>query len=191
MIKNKIYFSFLLLLLFVVACKQNYYPKPTGYLRTDFPEKQYRLFDTAFPYRFEYPVYCFIEPDRDKNAEPYWINIVFPLLKGKIHISYKKLHDNLPALSEDARTLAYKHTVKAEAIDEVLIRHPEKKVYGILYDIRGNVASSIQFTLTDSCRHFLRASLYFYVRPNQDSLMPALKFCRTDIEHLIETFSWK
>jgi gliding motility-associated lipoprotein GldD len=188
--KRRINNFFLIILLFS-GCKNQLTPKPAGYLRFDFPEKKYVLFDSTFPYRFEYPAYCIIERDRDKNSEPYWINIAFPSLNGKIHISYKKVSHNLPSLLEDSRDLAYKHTVKAEAIDELLIRNKEKKVYGILYDIQGNVASSVQFVLTDSVHHFLRGSLYFYSHPNKDSLMPAIKFCRADIEHMIQTFEWK
>jgi gliding motility-associated lipoprotein GldD len=181
----------LLVLLFLPGCKNDYTPKPAGFMRIDFPEKKYILFDSTCPYRFEYPVYSIIEPDKDKNTEPYWINIVFPTLNGKIHISYKKINHDLSSMTEESRDLAYKHTVKAEAINETLIVNKEKKVFGILYDIQGSVASSVQFILTDSTRHFLRGSLYFYSHPNKDSLMPVIKFCRSDIEHMIQTFEWE
>lgn len=92
---------------------------------------------------------------------------------------------------EDARTMVYKHTVKADAINEKAFINKEKKVYGVLYDIKGNAASSVQFYLTDSVTHFLRGALYFNAEPNKDSLAPAIKFIHQDIERLIETFQWK
>ena len=67
----------------------------------------------------------------------------------------------------------------------------EKSVYGVLYEIKGNAASSVQFYATDSTKHFLRGALYFNTVPNKDSLAPAIQFVEEDIIHLIETLSWK
>jgi gliding motility-associated lipoprotein GldD len=93
-------------------------------------------------------------------------------------------------MSEDSRALAYKHTVKAEAINETRVEG-KNKVYGVYYDIEGNTASAIQFVLTDSTKHFLRGALYFYNKPNIDSISPVVQFIQKDIEHLINTFQWK
>jgi len=173
------------------GCKQTHTPKPRGFFRIDLPVKSYKKFDSSFPYSFFYPTYANIIIDTSKNAEPYWINIDFPQLNGKIHISYKTINNNLHLLTEDSRTFAYKHAVKANAINENLIQQKEKNVYGIIYEIKGNAASSVQFHLTDSINNFLRGSLYFYEQPNADSLAPLINFCKKDIEYLIETFEWK
>jgi gliding motility-associated lipoprotein GldD len=182
---------FIIIGILAVSCTQTYTPKPRGYFRIDFPAKEYQKFDSACPFTFEYPRYGRIEPDRDKNAEPCWFNIAFPKFKSKIHLSYKAIHGNAAEYYEDSHTLAYKHAIKADAIDELLVDFPEKKVYGIIYDIRGNAASSVQFFLTDSVRNFLRGSLYFETPPNKDSLAPAIEFFRKDVETLINTLEWK
>lgn len=176
---------------FLVGCQSTPLPKPRGYFRLDFPEKQYRSFDSTFPYKFQYPVYGHIVKDKYSGTEKYWINIEFPRYKAIIHISYKEVHGNIDTLIEDIRTLAYKHTIKADAINEKLFSNPEKKVYGTLYDIKGNAASSFQFFVTDSTKHFLRGALYFSVHPNKDSLTPALDFFGKDMVHLIESLEWK
>lgn len=176
---------------FLFGCGENYTPKPRGYFRIDFPAKTYQRFDSICPFAFEFPLYGKVEKDVDKNAEPYWMNIVFKDFKSKIHLSYKPVNNNLNKFIEDAHTMAYKHTIKADAIDEKLIIDEKRKVYGLLYEIRGNAASSVQFYVTDSTRHFLRGSLYFDVVPNKDSLAPAIEFFRKDIMHLIETLQWK
>lgn len=181
----------LLLMLIVPACQPSYTPKPRGYIRIDFPAKEYVLFDSVCPYTFEYPSYGKIVPDTDYNTEPCWINIEFPDFKGTIHISYKDVNHNLNDFIEDSRELTYKHTIKADAIKETVYTNPEQKVHGILYDIKGNAASSIQFYLTDSNTHFLRGSLYFNVQPDKDSLAPVISFFREDIIHLVESFAWK
>jgi gliding motility-associated lipoprotein GldD len=178
-------------LLSLVCCKRHYTPKPAGYLRIDFPEKTYRLYDSTCPFAFEYPVYGKITNDTSRFAEPCWINIEFPQFGGKIHLSYKAVNKNLNTYIEDSRTLAYKHTVKADAISEILYSDDKRKVYGLLYDIKGDAASNVQFYLTDSTKHFLRGSLYFNVQPNADSLAPVIDFFRVDIVHFIETLKWK
>jgi gliding motility-associated lipoprotein GldD len=179
------------LLLSLLCCKRHYTPKPAGYLRIDFPEKAYQIYNSSCPYTFEYPLYGKIIPDTSRIAEPCWINIEFPRFGGKIHISYKPVRNNLNVYIEDSRTLAYKHTVKADAISETAYDDDEKKVYGLLYRIKGDAASNVQFYLTDSTRHFLRGSLYFNVQPNADSLAPVIDFIMTDIMHLVETLEWK
>jgi gliding motility-associated lipoprotein GldD len=65
------------------------------------------------------------------------------------------------------------------------------RVYGTLYDLKGNTATAVQFFVTDSTKHFLRGSLYFAAEPDADSLEPVIEFFRGDIEHLIETLQWK
>lgn len=174
----------------IYSCNQTYTPKPNGYIRIDFPEKKYILYTGKLPYSFQYPEYGIIKPDTDKNAEPYWINIEFPGYNGKIHLSYKKIKDNLAGFIEDTRKLAYKHTIKADAINEILIKNDTNKVYGIIYDIKGNAASSMQFFATDSSKNFIRGALYFTAQPNIDSLAPVIDFFSKDVKHFIYTIKW-
>jgi gliding motility-associated lipoprotein GldD len=167
-------------------------PKPRGYFRISLPEKKYTLFDScSLPYTFELPLYSEVRPAGESENEPNWTNLTFPRFKAKLHLSYKNIDNNLYQLLEDNRELAFKHTVKADAIKEKLFESPEKNVYGILFDIKGNTASPVQFFVTDSTKHFLRGSLYFHTVPNKDSIAPVLKFVRQDIIHLIETLKWK
>jgi len=83
------------------------------------------------------------------------------------------------------------HINKADAINEQIFSDAENSVYGILYDLKGNTASAVQFYATDSIKHYLRGSLYFSAEPNADSLAPVIDFFREDILHLIETLRWK
>ncbi len=193
MIYNRINYIILLFIItiFFCNCKKQYTPKPRGYMRIDFPEKEFQLFDSTYPYKFEYPKYGEIIAKGDENKEPFWIDIDFKVFNGKIHISYKNINDNLLELTEDSRTFVYKHTIKANSIEEIPIKKDSLNVYGIFYDIKGNAASSVQFFLTDSTKNFLRGSLYFYNQPNIDSMAPVINFIKKDIEHLIETFAWK
>jgi gliding motility-associated lipoprotein GldD len=180
------------LIILATGCDNDYYPKPRGYFRIDLPEKSYVVFDTTFPYSFEFPVYAKIIPDTDPHAEPYWINIWFPQFKGTLHLSYKKINGNLTNYLEDTRTMVMKHIPKASSIDDKAYENPRKKVYGLTYTISGVAAASpYQFYLTDSTTNFIRGALYFNTTPNNDSLAPVIDFLKEDINHLIETFEWK
>ncbi|MFO7575800.1 MAG: gliding motility lipoprotein GldD [Bacteroidales bacterium] len=180
----------IIITLICAGCRERLQPRPRGYFRIDLPEKEYLVYDTACPFIFEYPNYGELTESDDPEAEPCWFNIEFKNYRAKIHISYKAVAGNLPSLLEDTYTLAYNHTIKADAIRETPFVNEEENVYGLLYDIRGNTATAVQFYLTDSASHFLRGSLYFFASPNEDSLSPVISFFREDIIHLIETTRW-
>src|ERR1035437_2595943 len=93
---NKAWFLIITVLILFSSCGDgDYIPKPKGYMRIDLPVKKYKLFDSTCPYTFEYPVYAKVNYDMDKNAEPYWTNLDFPKFKGRVHISYKSVKNNL------------------------------------------------------------------------------------------------
>ena len=189
MLKNLV-FALLISSLFA-ACSGDYTPKPRAFFRIDLPEKHYISYNNPnCAYSFEVPDYAVVNPDDERKSEPCWLNVDFPKFKGRLHLSYKEIHNNLNAYMEDSRGLAYKHTIKASAINEKLI-HTSNNVVGILYEIGGNTASSVQFFGTDSTKHFVRGSLYFYAVPQSDSIAPVLEFISKDIEHLINTLKWK
>ena len=187
--------AFSIVLGFVIAflgCSDGYTPRPRGYFRIDFPEKEYKYLDSAhYPYNFMYPTYGLVIEDDSRIAEKYWVNIDFPGYKARIHISYKDAQGRLDSLMEDSRALAFKHVSKAEAITERFYSNPDTRIYGLLYNLRGNTASSWQFYVTDSVKHFLRGALYFKVSPNKDSLAPAIDFFGQDLVKMMETIEWK
>jgi gliding motility-associated lipoprotein GldD len=184
--------AFLLFSLLVCGCSEEYTPKPRGYFRIDLPEKSYRLFDSAYPYTFEYPDYAIITPDSTMMAEPYWINIQYKPFNATLHFSYKVVKGNLAKYLDDAHTLVNKHIPKANAISQREFTDPVNHVFGLVYDIRGaDAASPYQFYLTDSISEFVRGALYFNRVPNNDSLAPVIAFLQKDLEYMISTFRWK
>lgn len=181
----------LLGVLWLGGCREKYTPKPYGYFRIDFPEKQWRPLPEGYPYRFEMATEAGVEPDRSPEAEPGWINLTYPQYNAKIHLSYKAItaDTSLVHYLNDCHHLAYTHTIKAESIHEKLFQR--EKLLGIIYYIEGNAASSTQFFVTDSLRHFLRGSLYFNQHPDRDSLAPVIQYLREDIVKLMETLKFR
>lgn len=166
-------------------------PKPRAYFRIDLPEKQYVMYDSVCPFKFEIPVYSVMEKDKNVRAEPCWLNLAFPRFNGIVHLSYKPVNKNINEYLQDTYTLAAKHQIKASGIEELPIAKESAKVYGLMYRIKGNAASSVQFYLTDSVKHFIRGALYFNESPNTDSIAPVVEFIEKDIQQMITTFEWK
>ena len=177
----------------LTSCEsKQYQPKPRGYFRIDFPEKEYVRVDSMQNYSFEYPVYAKISPDIFSPHEKEWINVVFPKYKGTVHISYKEVNGNLDEYLEDSYYMMTKHITRAMGIRDSVIINPDRKMYGLVYFLEGEgVASPLQFYLTDSVNHFMRGSLYFNIVANNDSLAPVIDFITDDVRHLIETIEWK
>ena len=171
----------------LTGCSDAVVPRSYGYPRFDFPAKNYRHLDTILPYTFDLPLYARLRIDPDSMAQ----DIEIPQYKATIYLTYYNRASALDKLIENARTLTYKHSTRADAIDEQYYEAPERRVYAMLYRVAGDVATSVQFYATDSVSHFLRGTLYFYCVPNADSLAPAIDFFSQDVVRLIETLAWK
>ena len=187
-------FTAIVVLTIATSCNRdpNYLPKPRGYFRIDMPEKAYVTVDTIGAYKFECPQYAIVTPDPYAPEEKNWVNIEMPQFKGSIHLTHKKVRDNLGEYLEDVHTMIVKHLQKANGIQDSLIANDDHQVYGMFIEMDGKgVATPMQFYLTDSTDNFVRGALYFNFLPNNDSMQPVIHFIREDIDHLIETFEWK
>lgn len=186
----KVKWSVLLCIMFLYSsCTDSQTPKERGFYRITFPVKEYKNIKIDELYSCEIPVYSNIK--REENKETEWHNVFFPKQNGQLHLTYFSLNDNLAEHIEDTHKFVYKHTIKADAIKSKDYRDIARKVYGTLYDIEGNTASSVQFFVTDSTKHFLRGSLYLNEKPNKDSLKVVIDFLRQDVIHLMKTIEWK
>ena len=180
-----------LVMITFLSCTKVSSPKPYGYYRITMPDTFYVPFEASYPnypYTFALSENAVVQPRAD---EPYWINIYYPMVDATIHCSYKPVHNNLRELTNDALEFVYRNASFANSIPEREYSHPEAKVYGVLFDLEGNTASSCQFFITDSTHHFFRASVYCNCPPNTDSLAPVYNYLRTDVIKMVETFEWK
>ena len=184
----------LTLVVTAISCDRqpNPLPKPRGYFRIDLPEKSYTKVDTIERYSFECPEYAQITSDRYSPDEKNWINVEMPQFRGSIHLTHKNVDGNLGDYLEDVHTMVTKHLQKANGVRDSLIVNEEHHVYGLFIEMDGkNVATPMQFYLTDSTKNFVRGALYFNFQPNNDSMQPVINFIRDDIDHMISTFEWK
>lgn len=180
---------FLLLFSFffsLFSCNSDFLPKPKAYLSLEYPEKNYVNLTVERPYNFDIQKNTAIIDEANN-----WLKVQYPNLKASVDITYKPIENNLQELLVDAEKLVFKHAVKAEQIIPKDFLNYEKRVFGSIYEITGNAASNLQFHVTDSTHHFIKGSLYFYAKPNYDSILPAVEYIKKDILQLIETLEWK
>ena len=135
----KIISLFLLCALFI-SCDDNFVPKPRGFYRIDFPEKKYQAFNKECPFTFQYPEYAQEEAYKRADSVNCWYNIIYPRLNAQLYMSYFGLTNNLEKHIEDSRALTYKHTVKADAINEKVFSNPQENVFGMYYQLKGDAA---------------------------------------------------
>lgn len=185
--KQKLIIFVLLTLMFsFLSCKDEVFPKPSGYLRLDYPEAKYVNFENQCPFAFEMNSDAVIKGEKDCG-----FTILYPKMKATIYLTYKPVNHNIDKLLRDAQKLTYEHVIKADDILEQPYLNPSKKVYGMFYQVDGNAATNSQFYVTDSVKHFVTGSVYFYAKPNYDSIMPAASYVRNDMQRLMETLKWK
>ncbi|WP_299524984.1 gliding motility lipoprotein GldD [Winogradskyella sp.] len=181
----------LILSLFLLGCGDDPLPKPKGYLRLEYPDATYKKTIVSLPFTFEKnalsaPISKVKSSDKTKG-----IDVKYPSLKATIYLTYQEVKDNnLDSLLRDAQNLTQKHTIKADEISYNPYEDFDNKVYGMFYEIGGDAASQSQFYVTDSINHFLSGSLYFYARPNYDSIYPASEYLKKDIKRIMESIRW-
>lgn len=184
----------LLIITCCVSCVNDPIPKPKAFLRLEYPKQQYIQTKTELPFTFEKNMFATdisnIKVSKDKKA--YGLDITYPSLKGTIYISYKEIvNNNLEPYLLDAQSITQKHSQRADEIIEQPFLDPENKVFGMFYEVGGNAASQSQFYVTDSVKHFITGALYFYAKPNYDSILPAADYLKKDIQRIMESIRWK
>jgi gliding motility-associated lipoprotein GldD len=184
------FFIFSLAYIFI-SCNDDYVPKPRGFQRLDLPKHTYKNVTSACGFSFDIPVYSELVPDTHPQAEKCWYNLYYIPFNATLHLSYKPVanRDALIQMTEDARTMVYKHTIKADEIYESSIG--KNNFRGMMYELSGSTATNFQFYITDTSKHFILGSLYFNDRTNSDSIAPALEHLKKDILYMLNSLQWK
>ena len=179
----------------LAACGNgNETPKPQAYLRIDLPPHAYSVCDTtALPFTFELSNLAEVQWKKNLPRDK-WFTIAYPKYKGYVFMTYKAMNGvrDLRAQIDTSYKFVEGHFSFSSGIDENKFVDREHRLSGTTYHLKGqNVASTYQFWVTDSNRHFLGGALYIDCTPNNDSLAPVLDYLQEDINHLIETIRWR
>ena len=168
-----------------MSCGDDVLPKPKGYLNLKYPENSYKKLNLKRPYSFNISKQAKVIDEKNN-----WLKIKYPKLKASIDITYRPIENNLKELLIESEKLVFEHTVKADQISSNDFLNKGKKVFGTVHEITGNAASQIQFHATDSSKHFIKGALFFYTKPNYDSILPAVDYIKKDIATIMESMEW-
>lgn len=185
-----IVYGMLLLGLSVVAsdCSRKSNQTPQA-IRLTFPEPRYVLLPDSIPFRFEISDQAHFSGQYIEDTV-YFCNISYPAYQAQLYCTWHRITpERFSVMAEESHRLVYQHATMASAIKEKLYTNDSAGIYGMLYDLEGNVATPLQVALTDSVRYFFNASLYFDSASNADSLAPVVEYIRRDVVRMMESFS--
>lgn len=188
MSKKIVYIGLILISVLISCGDEDFSPRPFGYFRIELPQVEYSELDIDCPFTFEYSNEASIIVKDSTNC---WVNVYYPQNKATIYLTYIEVNNDLRNQLDQTQQLTYEHQIKATRIDRILVDVDSNDVYGLKFRLDGDVASNIQFYLTDSTTHFVRGALYFESLVNADSLRPVVEYMDKDIQHMISTFKWK
>ena len=183
-------YAFILCVFICFSCDEIHVPKPKAFLSLDYPKAIYHKSELDVPFEFEKNKLAQVRVSK-KNNKLKGVILQYPALKASVFINYKKIEDNFENYISDARSMTKKHLQVADEISERMYENKQENLYGMFYDLKGNVASQSQFYVTDSTQHFISGALYFETKPNYDSILPAVNYIQKDLMHFIENLRWK
>ncbi|MDB4046627.1 gliding motility lipoprotein GldD [Flavobacteriaceae bacterium] len=161
------------------------YPKPKAFLALSYQKANYRLFENEY-YTLPVPKWAQVLNKTSKSIE-----LFYPELNASLYINYVPVTLSLDEMVHGIEKKLSEHQTKATAIVAYPYEEDGGTKAGVLYEIKGNAASSAQFYVTDKEKHFLNGALYFNIKPNYDSIYPAAQYIIEDLREMISQVSWK
>ncbi|MFT6982481.1 MAG: gliding motility-associated lipoprotein GldD [Crocinitomicaceae bacterium] len=181
----------LLSLIALSSCEEEInIPKPPAYLRLELPDHSYTKYVDSCQYSFDLASIYKIENTPDNGQSRCHRRINLGPLNGTIYFRYWDMEEPLSYYVNNANDEIDRHKGKAIDVNDKLIIREKDDVYGIIFQLDGDVATPFQFYLTDSTNRFAYGEVLFNMSPNYDSLKPTLDYLKKDLDQLLETFKW-
>ncbi|MAU30909.1 MAG: hypothetical protein CMC36_03250 [Flavobacteriaceae bacterium] len=186
---GKIIISLFFFTLITFSCNEPNLPKQNGFLRIEFKEPYYTIHEEIdnpfnFYYNSNYTYIDHIGSDqflfdyKDLNLS---LNLSFYSIKTKLDLEKK---------SRDFSLILDTHIKKSNGIVLREYDNDVNRMFGKLYEMKGDVASPIQFYLTDSVSNFISGSVNLKFKSNYDSIYPSIQYVKNDILVLFESINW-
>ena len=182
--------SFFILIVLFFGCQKIVVPKPKVFLDLNYPEAVYQKIELDFPFKFDKNKLSTLESINNTNGVV-TLNLNYQLLNARVNLSYHALDQNLAFYISEAEFTTTNLAKTAYDVSEREFENNTARVFGKFYEMSGPVASQSQFYATDSSHHFLAAVLYFKVKPNYDSIFPAVGYIKKDMTRILESLEWK
>ena len=187
---DKILFPFGLFL-FIFSCNEsNYLPREKGFLRLEFEKPTYDTFSNEssglnFIYNDAYSTFEIVSDEK--------IVLGYKDIKISIVLSDVEL-ENLSSFEESLQNFYMflePHRKKSNQISIKEFRSADNNRFAKVFEMRGPVASPLQFYVTDSTNHFLFGSMNIMEKSDYDSIYPSIMYVKNDIFSIIESVNWE
>lgn len=178
-------FVFVFILIFC-SCSQPSMPKPIGFLSLEYPKAQYKQLKSECGFHFQINRFSSVQFTEECNLE-----IHYPQMNATLFLTYLPVKDNLGRLYDDVQKKLDEQSIGSTRVQQSAFEDVDRNVLGSLFTIEADVASNLQFFVTDTHKNFVSGSVYIKTKPNYDSLLPALEYLKKDVRRLVQTFQWK
>ena len=186
---GKIIISLFFFTLIIFSCDKPNLPKQNGFLRIEFKEPYYSIYeetDTSFNF-----YYNSNSTDLEQIGNNQFL-FEYSDLNLSLNLSFYniKSSQDLGRKARDFSLILDTHTKKSNGVVLREYDNDNRRVFGKLYEIKGDVASPIQFYLTDSLSSFISGSVNLKFKSNYDSIFPSIQYVKNDILVLFESINW-
>ena len=177
-------------LLFLFSCDEtNYLPREKGFLRLEFEKPTYDTFSNEssglnFIYNDAYSTFEIVSDEK--------IVLGYKDIKIRIVLSDVEL-ESLSSFEESIQNFYMflePHRKKSNQISIKEFTSADNNRFAKVFEMRGPVASPLQFYVTDSTNHFLFGSMNIMERSDYDSIYPSIMYVKNDIFSIIESVNW-
>jgi len=185
--------KFNLILFFSVlffSCDDSDLPKQNGFLRIEFEEPSYLLYNEKnTPLNFYYNSSA-INIDQ-VGSDQFFLDYFD--LNLSLNLSFYEINqkEDLENKFRDFTLILDTHTKKSNGVVMREYDNNNKTIFGKIFEIKGDVASPIQFYLTDSTSSFISGSVNLKRKSKYDSIFPSIQYVKNDILVLFESVNWK
>ena len=186
---GKIIISLSFFTLMIFSCSETNLPKQNGFLRIEFTEPYYSIHEEIdTPFNFYYNSNS---TDLDQIGNNQFL-FDYRDLSLSLNLSFYniKTSQDLEKKMRDFSLILDTHTKKSNGVMIREYDNNNKRVFGKLYEIKGDVASPVQFYLTDSLSNFISGSVNLKFKSNYDSIFPSIQYVKNDILVLFESINW-
>ncbi len=187
---SKILSFFLIFFIFLISCNDSNLPKQSAFLRIEFPEPNYLFHNELnLPTDFYYnsnAAMIGLANDSQLSIDYSNMNLSIDLSFNNLN-NQQRLENNL----RDFLLILDTHSKKSNGVVMREYEDKNKRKFGKIFEMKGDVASPIQFYITDSLSNFMKGSLNLKFKSKYDSIFPSIQYVKNDIIVLFESLNWR
>lgn len=182
-------FKFIYFFTLFFTCENNFnLPKPDAYLRIEFNEPKYLNYEDL---NSQIDFYYNSSSSSINKISSKSINLNYENLGMSLDLSFNKLSSENEVINyiTDFNLLLDTHTKRSNGFLVKEFENVEYSTFGKIYEFKGDVASPIQFFITDSLNNFIQGVVNKEISSKYDSIYPSIQYIKNDILVFFESIN--